>query len=164
MNSTNISLTTFDDCNKCRKCCIFNETELSEAPLITNEIKLDIIHKFNMSTTDFEAIGSLWRIKLKAAERPGHWVCPMYDANNNICLIQSQKPYNCVLYPFYVMRKEDKLIIGLSQVCPVTAKKNDEFLRNYANGILKVKIVEQIEAFPEYIMDFRPEAKILTEI
>src|SRR5262249_20591984 len=125
------SLITFEHCQNCRNCCTFRESELSEAPLVTKEVKKRILADFLGEEVLFEPVGDLWRVTLKPKNEPWRWICPLYEVETAKCRIHHYKPLNCVFWPFYIMHRGNRIVITLSTICPVTNAQTLEALIRY---------------------------------
>jgi Fe-S-cluster containining protein len=159
------SLITFADCVLCRKCCIFTEDELVEAPLFNDEQR-ELATQVADETLIFDRHGDLWQLRLKQAEQGHRWVCPLLEAKSGACKVQANKPLNCSIYPAHVAINRDGIVLAITNVCPVV---NDERrlrprVDQYASERLARTMRSVIQQHPEFIIPFRDDAMTAIEI
>src|SRR5436190_1933335 len=75
----------FEDCQSCRMCCTFSDTDKIDAPLFTEEIRQRILIEFVNENIEFESVRQLWRIKLKPIDDLNRWICPLYERETAKC-------------------------------------------------------------------------------
>ncbi len=68
--------------------------------------------------------------------------CKHYDEKTGKCKIYNQRPPECILYPFLVFKKENRLIIAIDNECPDSKRflkdlnNNNKFAIDQINNIL----------------------------
>ncbi len=48
--------------------------------------------------------------------------CTFFDIENNKCKIYQQRPFDCRLYPFLLIKKDDAYFVGVHLNCPFIEK------------------------------------------
>ena len=139
------------ECAKCRVCCVFDRSDVWEMPLITPELA-------EILKTDYPDI----KLK-KLSENSGCFVtdaefdkeglcsCPLLTEKG--CALGENKPFDCRIWPFRVMRKGNLLLLTLSPVCEsvssLSVKKVSEFVPEIAP-----KILEEVKRNPEMVKEY----------
>jgi hypothetical protein len=143
-------------CAQCRICCVFDDSDIWEAPLISDETKENIL-KIN-PTQEFQTNGSSRIMKMEKGEN-GLYFCPMLGENG--CLLGDEKPFDCKIWPFRVMEFCGMKVITLSPVCPELFKKPIGELISFLEDGLAERIFEEAEKFPQMVKKYIPNYPIL---
>lgn len=150
-----------EECSKCRICCEFDDSDLWETPVIFDDVMTSIL-KINPSQefleTEFDNGNKLRVLKLK--KDSDLYPCSMLDRSKGCMLSSDNKPFDCKIWPLRVMKKDDKMVITLSPVCPVMAKKPMKDIQNIV-GELSDSIFAQAKLHPEMVKDYIDGYKIL---
>lgn len=149
-----------DECAKCKICCCFDSSDIWEAPVITDEMAENIVHK--QADQNFVIQNNVRILKMEKEPNEDLYYCSLLDRKKG-CLMGDEKPFDCKIWPFRVMDFNGHLVITLSPVCPVVkarpldkimelsekiaplifeqAKKNPDIVKPYINGypIIAVK-------------------------
>jgi len=89
-------------CLKCRGCCYFDENEKYLAPFFSNE-ELSKISSKTFRDNFKKKSGKLLQIKLSIADdKIGKLKCPLLDEKTHQCLIYEKRPFECMLWPFFI--------------------------------------------------------------
>lgn len=160
---TNDLLTT-EDCFACRKCCRYEPDELIDAPMLTIEQRQAIEAEFKTMDIQFEQIGHLWRVVLKDIFGSKKKICPLYNDNDGHCLAYGQEIFDCLTWPFYIMRQNGQVVIAVSQDCPTVNRCNLETLREYAKKEMGPKMLQAAEKNPDLITKFHGNTVVLCNI
>jgi hypothetical protein len=100
------------DCAECKLCCNFYENELWEAPILAENISYD--------------------------ER-GLYFCP--ELGEKGCKLgENEKPFDCRIYPFRVMKLGEFTVIALSPLCKKVNEKPLSELVSFADSELAPKV------------------------
>jgi hypothetical protein len=121
---------TETDCAGCKLCCNFYEHEIWEAPIVAHEIYYD---------------------------EEGLYFCP--ELGENGCKLGDEKPFDCKLWPFRVMKLGEFTVIALSPLCKKVNDKPLSELAEFVNSQLADKIKARVLEFPaqsvkDYVKDY----------
>lgn len=158
------TLITFADCALCRKCCIFTEDELVEAPLFDEEQR-ELATQLADEPLIFNRHGDFWQLRLKQTEQAGRWVCPLLEPESGACKVQASKPLNCSTYPAHAALKRDSVLLAITNVCPVVNDEGqlrpgiDQYVREHVAATMH-SLVQQ---HPEFVIPFRDDAMTAIE-
>jgi uncharacterized protein len=111
-----------DVCLKCQGCCRFQEHKSSWRPKITKE-EIEEVGSMKIPQSmidDQQQIKTCDMPKLTPFSPPCQ--CMFFDAEQNTCQIYSFRPFDCQLYPFLLLRKENKIFVGVHLNCPYVEK------------------------------------------
>ena len=152
------------NCLSCRTCCKFGENDCFDAPMFTEEEKNDILAKF--TGLSFKKVGKLWKVDLATSPRKkiSRYVCPFYDENKYKCLIYNIRPFDCLTWPFYIMKLHDKVIVTLSKDCPVVLNVKLDYLLEFAEKIMAPYMVKSAQKYPDLITPYHNEAVMLLDV
>jgi hypothetical protein len=125
------------DCARCKLCCNFYENELWEAPIIGDEVCYD---------------------------ENGLYFCP--ELGESGCKLGRNKPFDCEIYPFRVMKLADYIVIALSPLCKKVnnmplSELTALFADDHTGSPLLAKIKAQVEKHPAQIKDYIKDYTIL---
>ncbi len=136
-------------CAQCKICCVFDDSDIWEAPLITEKTKEDIL-KINPKQ-EFEPLGASMIMKMSKGEN-GLYKCPMLGENG--CLLGDKKPFDCKIWPFRVMELDGRQVITLSPVCGELFKKPIGELVSLLEDGLADRIFNEAEKFPPMVKKY----------
>jgi Fe-S-cluster containining protein len=134
-------LLTAEDCANCRLCCWFSSYEIWETPAVENALKTLIKKRFPDTGFIPKDDYSLFVLRPKA-DKPEFFDCPMLGESG--CKLGSEKPFECAVWPFRIMKLDDKYVISVSALCKPMMKNSlesildilenglEEILKNYA--------------------------------
>ena len=133
-----------ENCHKCQFCCRFNYNNLWDVPLFTNEEKEKWEKKYSSIT--FKKMKTLWTPTLIVEGE--YFNCPFL--NHDGCILGKNKPFDCAIWPFYVMKKEGNIVLAKCNDCQTINEVSKESLMLSMNvHILQIK--DYIDKFPDYI-------------
>ena len=146
-----------EDCSKCPdKCCKFIDP--SHMPILT-AAELNNMTKDGISYTQKD---NLFQIKSSKKSSDGKTVCPFLVENKGCEL--KHHPFECEIWPFYVMRFAGKIVIAISPNCPaVNANKFEDILTTVNDGLADC-ILGMIKDYPGLIEDYYDNAVIIKVI
>ena len=102
-------------CLKCDGCCRFSQANTVWAPLfVKSEIKYLIKENF-FSLADFSNIAG--RQRLQPLKHKDYFICPCFNPINHLCKIYKNRPFECQLYPFLLVKKDDKFYLAQDDKC-----------------------------------------------
>lgn len=111
--------TTNDFCLKCKLCCRFVHRDSVWVPHLTDG-DCAILSK------DKEAHHFISRSKtidpVPMADKDVY-VCPLLTVANNKCRIYETRPFECLLYPFLINKKEGAVFLAVDVNCPYVEER-----------------------------------------
>jgi Fe-S-cluster containining protein len=118
-------------CLACQGCCRFNATNSQWRPKISEE-EIDAVHqesafgkKIFRGTVDHEHFLQTFDIP-KVQPYSAQCQCTFFDIENNRCKIYKQRPFDCRLYPFLLVKKDNAYFVGVHLNCPYIEKTRHE--------------------------------------
>lgn len=139
------------ECAECKVCCVFDRSDVWEMPLITPKLAEAL-------KTDYPDI-KLKKISENAScqvtdvefDEEGLCTCPLLTEKG--CALGENKPFDCRIWPFRVMKKGNLLLLTLSPVCnsvsSLSVAKVSEFVPEIAP-----KILEEAKRNPEMVKEY----------
>lgn len=140
-----------EECAKCRICCCFDDTDLWEAPVMTDELAE------SLKDTQFEYLENGKRIlKMPKEVIDGEelYCCTLLDKNAG-CVLGDKKPFECSIWPLRVMQLDGRRVIALSPVCPVLQTRAVKDIADVAQKLSK-KIFAQADKNPDIVKKYEP--------
>ncbi len=97
-----------ETCLACEGCCRFSEGKSSWRPRLTEEEKdVPVLEEHR------DGQGCL-----KTKEQDGGFFCSCFDAERNACTVYADRPFDCALYPFLLVRLGDGPAVAAHLNCP----------------------------------------------
>ena len=106
-----------EECAKCRLCCCFDSYDLWETPVINRETHDRILGEFKPDQ-EFLELEDHYLLKMEKEPDRDLYYCSLLDHEKG-CLMGTEKPFDCRIWPFRVMELDGRRVIVLSTVCPV---------------------------------------------
>ncbi len=105
-------------CLSCDGCCRFKEQDSCWRPKMTqNEVDLHCSKEGGFSRAIFskelESDGHI-----RAVRCHGQIKCSFFHLEDNMCHVYQNRPFECRLYPFLLMKEEEGLSVGVHLSCP----------------------------------------------
>ena len=151
-----------EDCRKCRFCCAYRRQSLWETPLFEPEkadrLKRDFPEaKFKAAKDGYVTVDLDGRYKTDDPEEEARcWF------NKEGCALSPEdKPFDCAVWPFRIMRRGNETMITLDGDCPALAKAEPEKVRSFLKEELSDRIWAYISDHPEAVQDYRDHYKIV---
>ncbi len=152
---------TSEACLQCDGCCRFSDDKSVWRPKVgkeelTDSIRNDIGEEFCLRTID----------KNNQAQ------CVFFRETNNKCSIYPNRPFDCRLYPFVLLKEKNRRFLSVHKMCPYVSSKHnsEEFkkavceIKKYMNGkSIKIFVSQNRHLFGEYV-NYRNELEVLFEI
>lgn len=139
------------ECAKCRVCCVFDKTDAWEMPLITPELAKRLEKDYpNIKLKQVSENGECRIIDADFDEK-GLCTCPLLTEKG--CALGEEKPYDCRIWPFRVMKKGNLLLLTLSPVCNSVSSLPVNKISEFAAKIAP-KIFEEVERNPEMVKEY----------
>ena len=146
-----------EDCAKCQICCKFEQDELIDAPTFTEEEMLKSLSK--KGNLLFAERGQVYQIVLESWR--GKYICPLLTHMG--CILDDERPFDCKLWPFYVMRKNRKYVITITEDCPVVNKKSISIIKSCIDNVFLERCRRVISEYPDMITDYNRNMTVLYE-
>jgi hypothetical protein len=146
-------LLTPQDCAECRLCCWFSQYEIWETPAICDELKTIIEEKFPKTRfIQRDGYSQIDLNPLKTDTGGEYYACSMLTETG--CALGSDKPFECSVWPYRIMRLDDKYIISVSALCkPMTAHSLETIIKTLDNG-LEAALVDYAAKNPAMIKNY----------
>ena len=148
-----------EDCVACRYCCTFEEWELEELPIITDEKKRSLEEQF--PALRFYRHGNCWTFHANKNEKE-EFECPMLSEHG--CILGDEKPFDCLIYPYCIMQQEKKLLITITPECRKACGKTREQIMSVLENGLADRIAEFVKVYPDLIRDYNAQYPVLMRL
>ncbi|MCR4790179.1 MAG: hypothetical protein K5839_03775 [Treponemataceae bacterium] len=102
-----------EDCANCRFCCSFRRQSLWESP-------------FKLSAS--------YQTQDENEEIP----CDYLDKKSGCTLTDENKPFDCKIWPFRVMKDDDEIFITMATTCPALQKKSEKEIKDFLEELKPV--------------------------
>ena len=140
-----------EECAKCKICCCFDSSDIWEAPVITKDKADEILNKYNprqkfLQKEDYSILD------MPKEQDKDLYFCTMLDHNTG-CVMQDNKPFDCRIWPFRVMKLKETLVLTLSPVCPVVKTRPMETITEVAKELAPV-IFAEAEKTPQIVKPY----------
>lgn len=144
-----------ENCHACRFCCRFQNSNLWDVPLFTDKdkSKLEKIYTY----IHWKKVSKLWTPML--VKEHDFFDCPFLDHDKG-CMLGKSKPFDCAIWPFYVMNKNGKNVLTQSFDCEIINNIADDKLLSLLNTYF-TQIRDYINEYPDYVKLYIPNYKIL---
>jgi len=112
----------------------------------------------------FFGLEDSWEMPLESApssDKDEVAYCRAYSDSG--CVLGGEKPFECALYPFRVMRLGERMVIAVAQYCPETAKAQLKTLCDFANENAAA-MLEETARHPESVKPYKGDYVILKVI
>lgn len=139
------------DCAICKYCCNFTKINLWDTPLFTE------IQKSKYPNISFQKYNKLWTPVL--IEALPLFICPFLDVSFG-CILGESKPFDCDIWPFYIMKKNSNLVITLCNDCPSINILDYKDLLSILSAH-HYRIIETCRMHPDYIREYRDGYKVI---
>ena len=145
-------------CAECRFCCSFRRCSLWETPIFDVRIADKLKNKCNFKVEEINnGKGAVYDLsKLYKTEDAKEEVpCPFLDRLNGCTLDACDKPFDCKIWPFRVLEKDNKILIGLTPTCPAVNKLEISILQKFVKEKIASEIFEYVRLHKEIIKPFK---------
>lgn len=147
-------------CLKCDGCCRFKDEHSPWRPKLADE-------EAQLLKSDVDLIGYL-----KTVTTAGQCHCTFFNLQDQTCKIYGHRPFECLLYPFLMIKKQDQTLIGIHLSCPYVQKMHDtlelkEFTQKLKDFFARKDVMEFIQRNPTLAHDYQEyqdEIRILFRI
>ena len=166
-NATLSQIIPSEVCFSCDVCCRFLEADSPLAPIFTGaETEKVVAAGADASLFRPQADEKSSQVQLKPYK--DFYICPFFDPETSHCTIYPMRPLDCQLYPFALMRSEDrkKVVLGVDTLCPfgeehLETEAFQRHIRDVINYIESEEVTAQIAANWCIIGDYQDTVKIV---
>ncbi len=133
-------------CLSCQGCCRYHQKDTPWAPLFllreSAELTEDNIVPcclFSSSNNKKDEYGGGQAdvrapVKVNLIEHEDSYICPCFDYEANKCKIYANRPFDCQLYPFILVRRGLKVYLAADENCPyikkeIKAKNTQDYIK-----------------------------------
>lgn len=146
-----------EECAKCRICCGFTEEDKWEIPLFAGDGERNTAAAHSPVTEIPDTQSCVFKMDFHGNDLV---MCPA--AGENGCRLGAQRPFDCRIWPFRVMRFDGRNVITLSPVCPaVMSHPLSELMGFLSEDGFADKLFSHAERFPETVKPYEAGYPIL---
>lgn len=145
-----------ETCKACKNCCWYTDDDVWDAPGLTKD---ELLRARNFVDTPVYESRKLFFFHMEKHE--GKYICPLLSETG--CLLGSEKPFKCAIWPVYVVHNGGRNAIAVSNECPTVYKLSNRELIERLGGVFP-KIISRVKENPELIEPFREQFRIVCEI
>ncbi len=139
------------ECANCRVCCVFDKTDVWEMPLITSDLAARLEKDYPEIKLKKTHENAGCKVIDAEFDKKGLCTCPLLTEKG--CALGEEKPYDCRIWPFRVMKKGNLLLLTLSPVCESVSSLPVNRISEFAAKIAP-KIFEEAERNPEMVKNY----------
>ena len=147
-----------EECAGCRICCSFDSYDIWETPVITRDMVNRILADYKPDQK-FITKEDHFLLRLDKEKDEDLYYCSLLDHSKG-CIMGENKPFDCRIWPFRIMKLAGHNVITLSPVCPVVNKKPVADIVKKCSEISDV-IFEVAREHPEYVKPYMEGYPIL---
>lgn len=152
-----------DDCQACKWCCSFDETDIHEKPQIFEETACYIKEHFqDIKLVEEDGVFFFDMPKVyMPKEQKTYYVCPMLEDGIG-CRLGEERMADCWFWPFRIMETPGGLAITLAESCSVVSQKSDyELNKKLFEGEIAELIFRLAERRPVMVKPYEEGYRIL---
>lgn len=138
-------------CAECRVCCVFDRSDAWEMPLITPELAKLLEEKYPNIRLKKISENAECMVTDVEFDEDGLCTCPLLTEKG--CALGEDKPYDCRIWPFRVMKKGNFLFLTLSPVCSSVSSLSVKEISRFVPKIAP-KIFEEAKRNPEMVKEY----------
>lgn len=139
-----------EECANCKICCSFDDYDIWETPIIDEELKVKVL-KLNPEQK-FVTKGNSSILRMEKDSEEDLYFCSVLDRQKG-CLLGDEKPFDCRIWPFRVMRLDQRLVITLSPVCPVVQTRPLSLIKEVCDELAPI-IYAQAQKNPDIVKNY----------
>ncbi len=137
-------------CAECRLCCVFDRYDVWETPVFTDEIKNKI--KEVKPEAEFLPKDGGWIFKVEELDENQLFNCPALTEKG--CMLGDEKPFDCRIWPYRIMKIGDKRAITLASICDEMYNRPLSELVDFLKKGLAEKIFSYADKHPEIVKPY----------
>ena len=137
-------------CAECRVCCSFDSYDLWETPVLSEATK-------NLAEDKIDGVRFVTKgeksylFRMEDPDNDGLYFCPALTETG--CALGDEKPFDCKIWPYRIMRLGDRRVITLSPVCESVAALPMAKLLAFAEEIAPT-IFSYADENPDIVKDY----------
>lgn len=136
-------------CAKCRVCCVFDKYDVWETPVINDALRGKIEKSY--PEQKFVSKGEKSSLFIMEPAADGLFYCPMLTETG--CALGDEKPFDCRIWPFRIMRVGGLRAITLSPVCESVFSLPMKEIFDFAKE-LAPKVFAYADENPDIVKDY----------
>lgn len=138
-----------ESCQKCRICCVFDSDDIWEIPVFSEKQQARIAEKNPQYS--FIPRGNNSLVFDMKFGNDGLAACPALSENG--CTLCENKPFDCKIWPFRVMERDEEVLLTLAPLCEAVNKLDNNLLTRFAEKLAPVVFAEA-EKNPDIIKPY----------
>ena len=145
------------DCATCKFCCSFRRQSLWETPVFSKETAAKLKELFpnaKFRPAEKQSMTIDLSMLYKTNNPDEEVLCPFLDSSNGCVLPPELKPFDCSIWPFRAIRKDDgELAVALTPTCPAINKVPREKITELVQSGLGKKILDYAKENPDIVKE-----------
>ena len=148
-------------CAECRICCLFDNYDLWETPVVSDSLYEKIRHDYPDVEFMEKGKSHLFRCIPEKINGEELYVCPMLDHSTG-CRLGDNKPFDCRIWPYRIMELNGRLVISIASICPeLYSKPLSQLVEQLDKNGLGDIIFAEAELNPDIIKPYEEGYPIL---
>lgn len=149
-------------CAKCRICCIFDNYDLWETPVVSDELYEKLLKEYPGVEYLPKGNSRIFKCIPDTVNGEELFICPMLDHSTG-CRLGDDKPFDCRIWPYRIMELGGKRVISIASICPEMYNKPLAVLVSELNRDgLAEKIFAEADRNPDIVKKYESGYPILT--
>ncbi len=144
-----------ETCAQCRICCVYDDSDVWDAPGFTEEEYKENKDKTEASFSQRD--DGLYYLQMEK-DSEGIYTCPCLSDRG--CTLGDSRPLRCSLWPLYIINTEHGLGFALSPVCPEVWKLGSEEIFEAIRDIIP-SLIKTAREYPALIENLSPEYRMI---
>ncbi len=145
-------------CAKCKVCCVFDSYDVWETPVFTKE-QMDKAVQLKPDIRISQR-GNCYSFRIDPLLGDELFVCPVLDTSEG-CMLGDEKPFECRIWPYRIMKLGENRLIALSPVCEYVNRKPLQDIKDFLKNGLADHIFEYADRYPEIVKEYDSSYPIL---
>lgn len=138
-------------CAECRWCCQFDATDAWEMPVLPSKTTARI--KAELPGAALSENDGVYRFSPKFNPETELATCPALTANG--CMLGEDKPFDCKIWPFRLMRLGGKTALVLSLGCPTVSRLSLNAVRRFIDDGFAERVFSYARENPAVITEYK---------
>lgn len=130
-------------CLSCQGCCRFQNAASIWRPKVSEE-EISLVQKrrkdfqniYSSASVDSQHFVKAYEIP-KPHQFPAECQCGFFDIEKNVCRIYQDRPFDCRLYPFLLLKKGRDIFLAVHLNCPYI--EQTRYQKIFADQLTKLK-------------------------
>lgn len=146
-------------CAKCRQCCIFSNYDVFDLPVLSLETRNACRHI--LPDLEFLSKGTeSYLFRIRETNEQGLFPCPILDLETG-CMLGDQKPFDCQIFPFQIVKIHERNAIILSYLCDAMMQQSLAELMGFLQQGFAEKIFSYAHENPDVIRYYDGHSPVL---